>query len=126
MIAPVAASRTDAAPLCADALALLRALLLCEVVSQTAQAFERRAQVKALTGHTDGDSQLEREAAEGCAARADHALEGVHRALERLADGTYGFCGHCGRPIPFERLEALPHARHCVECVPCGEGRRRS
>ena len=36
-------------------------------------------------------------------------------ALARLADGTYGRCVDCGRPIEAERLEALPYVATCIE-----------
>ncbi len=39
----------------------------------------------------------------------------VVRALEKLAEGTYGACDVCGRPIAEGRLEALPWAVLCVE-----------
>ena len=38
------------------------------------------------------------------------------RALERLADGTYGGCEDCGRPIDPARLAALPEVAVCREC----------
>ena len=37
-------------------------------------------------------------------------------ALERIDDGSYGVCAHCGRSIPVARLEALPHTKLCVDC----------
>ena len=40
----------------------------------------------------------------------------VHNALKRLADGTYGLCQHCAKPIPARRLEAIPWAERCVAC----------
>ena len=40
----------------------------------------------------------------------------VDEALARIEDGTYGTCVHCGRPIQPARLEAVPWARHCIEC----------
>ncbi len=43
-------------------------------------------------------------------------LEDVEAALGRIADGTFGACARCGRPIADERLEALPWARHCIDC----------
>lgn len=44
---------------------------------------------------------------------AERVLDEVADALVRLDDGRYGSCGHCGGPIPDERLEADPTARAC-------------
>ncbi len=41
----------------------------------------------------------------------DEALRRLYRSPE-----TFGQCASCGRPIAFERLDALPHARFCVDC----------
>ena len=38
------------------------------------------------------------------------------RALERLAQGTYGVCEECERPIEAARLAAMPEATVCREC----------
>lgn len=43
-------------------------------------------------------------------------LSQVEAARERLAAGTYGICTDCERPIPSERLQALPYATLCVHC----------
>lgn len=40
----------------------------------------------------------------------------VNNALQRLADGTYGLCQQCGKPIPPARLEVLPWAERDVQC----------
>jgi RNA polymerase-binding protein DksA len=45
----------------------------------------------------------------------EHELKEVEAALERIEQGTYGRCEACGRPIPDERLEAVPAARYCLE-----------
>lgn len=42
-------------------------------------------------------------------------LTDVERALERLSEGTYGRCVACGRPLPAERLEALPATPYCID-----------
>jgi RNA polymerase-binding transcription factor len=55
------------------------------------------------------------------AARADAAridLAEIDAALARLADGSYGICQACGRPISAQRLAARPAARTCVGCPP--------
>lgn len=38
----------------------------------------------------------------------------VEEALARMADGSYGLCFADDRPIPFERLQAVPWARYCA------------
>jgi DnaK suppressor protein len=42
-------------------------------------------------------------------------LAAVERAEARLAAGTYGLSIESGRPIPDERLEAIPTAERTVE-----------
>jgi len=41
-------------------------------------------------------------------------LDEVRRARRRLAEGTYGVCEICGRPIRAERLEFRPWSVRCV------------
>ncbi|HET7356006.1 MAG TPA: TraR/DksA C4-type zinc finger protein [Nocardioidaceae bacterium] len=41
----------------------------------------------------------------------------VEAAQARLADGSYGMCESCGRPIAAGRLEARPTARRCIDCA---------
>ena len=45
-----------------------------------------------------------------------HRVDAIDAALERSKKGEYGICEHCGREIPFERLEALPYTTVCTEC----------
>lgn len=40
----------------------------------------------------------------------------IRKALEKIEDGTFGFCEVCGEPIEFKRLEARPVTTHCLEC----------
>lgn len=44
-------------------------------------------------------------------------LTAVEAALVRVAEGTYGICEVCHRPIAPERLEAIPWAATCVSCA---------
>jgi len=37
-------------------------------------------------------------------------------ALERVENGTYGFCENCQKNIPLERLRAYPAAKTCLHC----------
>jgi DnaK suppressor protein len=43
-------------------------------------------------------------------------LRQVEFALTRIANGTFGMCLGCERPIPSKRLNALPWAAYCVPC----------
>ncbi len=45
-----------------------------------------------------------------------HVLTEIDAALARIADGSYGSCSRCGKPIGEERLEAMPYATLCIEC----------
>jgi DnaK suppressor protein len=47
----------------------------------------------------------------------DHIrLQEIDRALQRIAEGRYGVCDRCGRPISEARLEANPLATLCYAC----------
>lgn len=43
-------------------------------------------------------------------------LRRVDAALDRIADESYGQCVNCGKRVQLARLEAVPWARHCIEC----------
>src|SRR5271169_5703591 len=43
-------------------------------------------------------------------------LQLVHEAMERMKEGTYGQCVACQEEVQQKRLEAVPWARHCIEC----------
>ncbi len=44
-------------------------------------------------------------------------LAQVEAALRRVADGTYGTCERCGRPVGTNRLYAQPWATRCIDCA---------
>ncbi len=43
-------------------------------------------------------------------------LRAIDDALVRLDDGSFGSCVNCGSTIQVGRLQAVPWARHCIEC----------
>ncbi|MBI2817782.1 MAG: TraR/DksA family transcriptional regulator [Acidobacteria bacterium] len=43
-------------------------------------------------------------------------LQLVQDALQRVKAGGYGFCVACGGEMQTKRLDAVPWARHCIEC----------
>jgi DnaK suppressor protein len=101
-----------AAPhLSADQLSRLQRLLLDEHVAQQSRVVELR-----------DPADLEPDLAAVLLARCHEALEEIEEALALLDQGTYGLCVSCASAIPYERLEAVPSARHCVSC-PTGRDR---
>lgn len=59
----------------------------------------------------------ERGEAAALAGQLREALAEVEAAIDRLANGTYGRCESCGKPIGPARLEAKPAARRCITCA---------
>src|SRR5437773_9838177 len=43
-------------------------------------------------------------------------LAQVNEALERIKASTFGLCVACQEEVQPKRLEAVPWARHCIEC----------
>jgi DnaK suppressor protein len=44
-------------------------------------------------------------------------LDQIYDALARVEAGTFGECEECNGPIAKPRLQAIPYARHCIECA---------
>lgn len=65
-----------------------------------------------------GTDAMEREKAFLFASKEGRYLYRVEEALRRLYrdPDSFGSCQSCHSEIPFERLDALPHARYCLSC----------
>ena len=48
----------------------------------------------------------------------------IMRALEKIADGTYGICIDCGGDISEKRLQSYPNAARCLACQEAYEDRQ--
>ena len=44
-------------------------------------------------------------------------LQEIEKALERVEEGSYGFCIQCQGKIPKTRLKAIPFTPYCVKCA---------
>ena len=42
-------------------------------------------------------------------------MERIDKALAKIAEGTYGLCDRCGKPIEKARIKALPYANLCLK-----------
>jgi len=72
----------------------------------------------------EGDTMVvEREHDLAMSAEARQTVLEIEAALERLANGTYGYSIISGKPIPTARLEAIPWATVLVEEKVGGIGR---
>lgn len=70
-------------------------------------------------GRDVGDSASEGAEAEldsQLAALESRELAQVEQAIRSIRDGRYGQCDVCEKPIPVERLKALPFTTSCVAC----------
>src|SRR5688572_23829196 len=65
-----------------------------------------------------GTDAMEREKSFLFASKEGRYLYRIEEALRRLYSDpeSFGVCHSCKKPIPFERLDALPHARYCLDC----------
>ena len=73
----------------------------------------------------EGDTMVvERERDLALSAQARQTIADIDAALARMSSGTYGYSVVSGRPIPRERLEAIPWATVLVEEKVGGIGRR--
>jgi DnaK suppressor protein len=61
-------------------------------------------------------SSYSREMLYGLSDQERRVLQLVEDALQRLTDKTFGTCVHCGEKIQTRRMEAVPWARHCLDC----------
>lgn len=99
-----------------------RALKALGLFDKLAQA-DRDSSDSDLSAYTDhmadqGTEAQEREKAAAFATKEGRYLYRLEEALRRLyADPkNFGKCHTCGADVGFERLDALPHARYCIDC----------
>ncbi|MDT8401355.1 MAG: TraR/DksA C4-type zinc finger protein [Bacteroidales bacterium] len=49
-------------------------------------------------------------------AKARQRLKILNEVLKRIDSPAYGICTTCKKPIPFERMKAMPTATRCLSC----------
>ncbi len=69
-----------------------------------------------------GTDNMEREKAFFFATREGKFLNHIEEALQRIESGDFGNCSDCEKPIPQERLVAVPTATRCVPCKEKADG----
>lgn len=106
--------------------ALLKELDYLEDASMGSTITESTGDISAYSFHMadQGTDAMEREKAFLFASREGRFLYHLNMALQRIEDGTYGSCQECDKPITEERLDAVPHARLCIECKVADDARK--
>ena len=115
----------------------MRRKLLKERAKYLHSAEEYRAEAESLlVAREPGDVQFDEEGGEGTTVavererdlalsnQARQTVSQIDAALERIDNGTYGYCITSGAPIPIARLRAIPWAAERVEVKAGGLGRR--
>jgi DnaK suppressor protein len=83
---------------------------------------QRTGDALELEDDAQGLDALERDG--NLVVRAIERLERVDRALRKIEEGTYGLSDRSGKPIPRERLEAVPDALYTLSEEQVLEGKR--
>jgi RNA polymerase-binding transcription factor DksA len=73
---------------------------------------EPNADVEERSVEREDDEMLE-----GLGNAGKQELEQIEHALTRIENGTFGVCVECGDNISEERLEAIPYATKCKNCM---------
>ena len=115
----------------------MRRKLLKERAKYLHSAEEYQAEAESLLATREpGDVQFDEEGGEGTtvavererdlalSSQARHTVGQIDAALERIENGSYGYCITSGAPIPIARLRAIPWAAERVEVKAGGLGRR--
>ena len=86
-------------------------------IAANKRGIQETVQDESGVGNLEDEASLlyDREAEIDESARDRKELAQVNRALERIEQGTYGLSEVSGKPIPIERLEALPYAITLVD-----------
>ncbi|HEY7615614.1 MAG TPA: TraR/DksA family transcriptional regulator [Terriglobales bacterium] len=94
---------------------------------------ERQAQLQDIVSKAEQDGrEADEEVAQDIADKATNSytkeflfkksnddrfiMQLIQEALERMEDGSYGSCVACEGEMQQKRLDAVPWARHCIEC----------
>ncbi len=95
-----------------------------EIQEMVRTEFDEFQRVNDHTVGDAGDRGIESHASELTSRMAEsesRELADIEEALDRLRDGTFGDCEDCGKSIPMNRLQVVPHARRCVRCQKASE-----
>jgi len=97
----------------------IRAGLAARLEQLAAQVDRLESEQRVPVDDDSGEQAIEREDDETIDAQQSAAtaeMKAIRLAIARFDAGLYGLCTACGIPIDAARLEAVPHAAHCIDC----------
>lgn len=68
----------------------------------------------------------EREFSLNLASDSQKVIYAIDDALRRIKDKSYGRCLKCNKEIKRKRLQAVPHATHCIDCQRKEEAKKKT
>jgi DnaK suppressor protein len=89
---------------------------LSQMHSEATVSEERREGSPFGKREEEATETLELEKRLGLENRMRQEIAAIEHTIDKIDQGTYGICDNCGKPIPEDRLEALPQANLCIEC----------
>lgn len=79
-----------------------------KAVTLDQQAVGRLSRMDALQNQAIAKAQAQ---------RRDGERRRIAAALQRMAEGEYGYCSDCGEPLDEDRLNADPTLPRCLSCT---------
>ncbi len=74
------------------------------------------AQPDTIDWFTANESNPAKEVNELALEKAKQKIVVLKEVLGRIDSPAFGICTRCGKPIPYNRLKAVPTATRCVSC----------
>ena len=90
---------------------------MTHLIRDTSEDVKSTDQAKGYSQHQadEGTDDFNRTISLEVSSKEFGILRQIERALEKIAEGTYGVCDISGEEIPIARLEAIPYATMTVQ-----------
>lgn len=90
---------------------------MTHIIRESSEDVKSVEQAKGYSQHQadEGTDDFNRTISLEVSSKELSVLRQIERALDKIADGTYGVCDITGEDIPLARLEAIPYATMTVK-----------
>jgi DnaK suppressor protein len=85
-------------------------------ITTLSELIDGEVQSDAIDWFTSNESNPSKEINELALEKAKQRIVELRNVLIRVDLPEYGICIKCNKPIPFERLKAVPSATRCLSC----------